>query len=63
MDIVLAMCFLGTDTPNNKCLSYKKVLKWRFFNLECNNRPKIMLQNVKTYKAPFLYLFPIFGYQ
>ena len=25
LDIVPAMCFLGTDTPNNQCLSYKRV--------------------------------------
>ena len=26
MDIVPAMCFLGTDTPNHKSLPYKRVL-------------------------------------
>ena len=48
MNIVPAMCFVGTDTPNNKCLPYKKVFKWRFLYLERNNRPKIRLQNVKA---------------
>ena len=48
MNIVPVMCFLGTDTPNSKCLPYEKAFKRRFFNLECNNRLKSRLQNVKT---------------
>ena len=43
-------CVLGTDIPNNKCLPYKRVFKRQFLNLECNNRPKIGLKNVKTYQ-------------
>ena len=39
VDIVLDMCFLGTDTPHSQC-PMKKCFKGDFLNLESKNRSK-----------------------